>query len=70
MPCTKGMTGCRLDCGHKAMVREYRLARHNAEMQRESETAGYATETRLHGPILTFRDWLIGLRGSRQEQAA
>lgn len=42
----------------RAVALDYRLAREAAELARELETCGYATETRQYGPLLTFRDWL------------
>lgn len=65
MPCTKQMRGCVATCRHRAMVEDYRLARHNEEQARDAVTAQWPTEEALyrdeHGPLLTFRDWLIGL---------
>lgn len=46
------------------MVSEYRLARYAAELAREQATGGYQQEMAEYGPILTFKDWLTGLRGS------
>lgn len=69
MPCQTNMTGCRRGCLHRAFVRDYHAAREAAELRRESATGGYPTETAEHGPILTFRDWLIQHAG-RQEAAA
>lgn len=58
----------RRGCRHCASVAEYRLARHAAELQREAATCGYATETALYGPIITFRDWLIGTAAATREE--
>ncbi len=73
MPCTKGMTGCRVACGHRATVLEYRLARYSAEQARDAVTQQYATEEALfheeHGPLITFRDWLIGLAQDKPDDA-
>lgn len=57
------------NCGHCRNVREYRLARHAAELERERVTAAYPAELADYGPILTFRDWLVMGRG-RNEAAA
>lgn len=50
------------DCAHCARVRsaarEFRLARADAEAQREQATYGYATEMAEFGPLVTYRDWL------------
>lgn len=58
------MTGCRLSCLHKQMVMEYRAAREAAELAREAECVGYATETAAYGPIVTFKSWLLDRRAS------
>ncbi len=66
MPCKPGMVGCRRGCLHKRMVMDYRVARHSEEMAREAETLGYETEEKSyrdqHGNLITFKEWLIGLR--------
>jgi hypothetical protein len=62
MPCMKNMRGCHANCRHRNMVTEYSAARHYAEMVREGVTKGYDTELRNYGPIITFKDWLIGQR--------
>lgn len=64
MPCTAGMTGCRLGCLHRRMVEEYR-----AERLRQTETAaeaalGYRTEYAEYlaaHPLITFAQWLRAL---------
>jgi hypothetical protein len=38
LPCQKGMKGCRRDCLHRALVREYRDAADAREALRESAT--------------------------------
>lgn len=63
MPCPPRMLGCRRGCRHKAMVTEYRAARHAAVLARESATASYPSETAAYGPIVTFRSWLLALAG-------
>lgn len=77
MSCRKGMPvrgvdrpGCKRDCLHRAMVRDYAAAREAAELAREKVAAGYPAETKDHGPILTFRSWLGWIAGARQEAAA
>lgn len=77
MSCRKGMPvrgidrpGCKRDCLHRAMVRDYTAAREAAELRREQATAGYPAETEQFGPILNFRAWLTWLAGARQESAA
>ena len=49
---------CKGDCRRCRLVADYRAAREAAELQRERETCGYATETALYGPIVTFKDFL------------
>ena len=50
----------RAGCGCRTCesVRQYRLAREAAEVAREYTTGGYAAETALHAPIITFKQWL------------
>ncbi len=63
--CTKGMRRCAATCGHRAIVEDYRLARYSAEQARDAVTQQYPAEEALfheeHGPLITFKDWLIGL---------
>lgn len=63
MPCPPQMLGCRRGCRHRAMVEEYRLARHAAECAREDATRGYATELSEYQPIITFKLWLTAVAG-------
>jgi len=56
-------------CRHCQMVSEYRLARHAAELLREATTGAYASEEAEYGPIVTFKDWLIGTRGVNEREA-
>lgn len=58
MPCTPGMRRCRLDCRHRRMVEEYRLARHAAELAREAATGSYPAEVAEYGALLDFKTWL------------
>lgn len=51
---------------HERCVDEYRAARHAAELAREYATIGYRTEMAAYGPIITFKQWLIGLRQYRR----
>ena len=71
MPCTKQMRGCQATCGHRAMVEDYRLARYNEEQQRDAVTDQWPAEEALHldqhGPLITFKDWLIGLAQPRPD---
>ena len=60
----------RRGCKHCAMVAEYRLARHAAELLREGVTGAYRSETAEYGPIITFRVWLEGLRGNGAQTGA
>lgn len=63
MPCTKQMAGCAATCGHRAMVEDYRLARHNDEVALE----GPLKEERLDTPLITFKAWLVGLTAGRPD---
>ena len=71
MPCTKQMRGCAATCLHRAMVEDYRLARYNEELLRERVTLGWTSEETLyreeHGPLITFKDWLVGLTNPRPD---
>lgn len=71
MPCTKQMRGCAATCGHRAMVLDYRLARYNDEQARDAVTQQYPAEEALfheeNGPLITFKDWLIGLANPRPD---
>lgn len=66
MPCTRGMTGCRPDCGHRRFVNDYRRERaaqatraenasggHQAELEEFFGAGGRPVEDRL-----VFRTWL------------
>jgi ribosome modulation factor len=73
--CAKGMPvvgACRRDCLHRAMVQEYRDWRTSWEERREHgdhmqmEDQEYAERY----PPPTFKAWLVGWRGARQESAA
>jgi hypothetical protein len=55
-------------CRHCAMVAEYRLARYAAELLREAVTGAYASEEAEYGPIITFKDWLCGMRGMAEPE--
>lgn len=63
MPCSPQMTKCKTSCLHRALVGDYRIARHNAEQQADEVSIGYATEYAEYvedHPLITFKDWLIG----------
>lgn len=55
---------CRRCRAHAAVRDDYAAAREAAERQREAVTAGYATESQLYGPLLTFRQYLEQTRGT------
>lgn len=66
MPCTPGMTACRLrnpGCPHLQFVKEYRDAREAAEAKRDAECLGYDTETSEYPEIVTFKSWLVDMAG-------
>lgn len=60
----KHSSGCR----HCASVTEYHMARESAQVARENQTGGYKTEMKEYGPIITYKDWLVG--NSRQKDHA
>lgn len=62
MPCSPGMTKCRRDCLHRAMVESYRAASAAEDLQIEAETNGYTTEQAERGRRLTFKAWLQSWR--------
>lgn len=64
MPCSPGMRKCRLDCLHRALVDDYRIARHAQLLEEERVTIGdpeMISDRRAAGlgPI-TFKEWLCG----------
>ncbi|WP_311210899.1 MULTISPECIES: hypothetical protein [unclassified Aeromicrobium] len=66
------MTGCRVDCLHRRLVEDYRIARANDEALADEASIGYATEYAEYvadHPLITFKDWLTGHR-QRHEEAA
>jgi hypothetical protein len=80
MPCSPGMTKCRLDCLHRAMVREYRETKtthdEHRKIERELATHGFPTEDAGwagENPGWGLRDFLISRRRSLahwQQEAA
>jgi hypothetical protein len=63
MPCKQKMAGCRINCLHKQMVENYRLARAADELKEEKATLGYATEIKERRKTIkpiTFKTWLTG----------
>lgn len=67
------MDKCRIDCGHRRVIEDYRLERHRQEMVEEVETLGYATELRMRRESglrpITFKEWICGLRNDQPEDA-
>jgi hypothetical protein len=61
MPCAKGMTRCRHQCLHRALVQDYRAERARQELLAEQHSHGYSTERadylQAH-PLITFGQWL------------
>ena len=55
------MSGCRIGCGHRALVEGYRQERERQLVLAEARSAGYLTELlewlESH-PLVTFRQWL------------
>lgn len=70
MSCAPRMAGCGASCLHRRLVEDYQMARHAAELAREYETRGYATETAEYGPILTFKEWLVHSAQPAKERTA
>lgn len=66
------MLGCRAGCLHRRHVEDYRLARYQAELDRDRASYGYATEAASCPPLPTFRDWLVQTAGwtGRRDDAA
>lgn len=73
MPCTKGMRDCVSSCRHRALVEEFRLARYTEEQARDHVTGMWAADTLLHtdrhGPLITFKQWLVGHTNPQPEVA-
>jgi hypothetical protein len=53
------MAGCSASCLHRQLVEHYRIERERQLVERELVTGGYATELDEHGPVVSFRDWLV-----------
>lgn len=66
MPCTKGMTGCRRACGHRAIIEEYYAQRINEELMREEDTHGFSREMSDYRKLMTFKEYIYQRRGSRE----
>lgn len=62
LPCSPRMTKCKASCRHRRLVEDYKDARRAEESVREVETLGYDTEDSLYGPLITFKQWLEGMR--------
>lgn len=58
---------CRGLCYRCQIVSEYRAAREAAELAREATTYGYETENREHGPLITFRDFLVAYKQEERD---
>ncbi len=58
MACTPRHRSC--SAHHQQLCEDYWAARHAAELAREYETCHYRTEMAEYGPIITFKQWLIG----------
>lgn len=64
MSCPPAMRGCRIDCGHRAIVCDYRAERERQELA--AEDAWRARDGDPDAPrLVTFADWIIGLAGRR-----
>lgn len=74
MPCAPRMTGCKVDCLHRALVSSYKDERIRQEDAAEAASLGYDTEYAEYvaeHPLITFKEWLIGHKKTdRQEIAA
>lgn len=80
---TAGRPGCRLSCGHRAIVEEYRDARRAWEDRRESDEPAYGAagasgsgaacyqlsdeEYAELYPPPLFKDFLVGRRGANRD---
>lgn len=70
MPCSKGMLGCSMLCGHRLKVDDYRAERLRQVEELVEATGGYETEMadRIREldeagcPVITFKRYLIQTR--------
>lgn len=62
MPCSPEMKGCRKECLHRQMVREYYDQRDARDALRESEAYMQYEDEDFDAKItrVLFKDWLIG----------
>lgn len=66
MPCSHRHRSC--SPAHQQCVDNYRAARHAAELAREFATCNYRAELAEYGRIITFKEWLIGMREFGQDR--
>jgi hypothetical protein len=64
MSCTAGMARCRPTCAHRALVDDYRAARHAQLLAEEAATSAdpWMVRRRREGGVrpVVFREWLKG----------
>lgn len=67
------MRRCVASCAHRRKVQEYRVERVRQEMVADSVSGGHETEyleyLERHGPLITFKQWLIDTATPEQEIA-
>lgn len=58
MPCAKKMRGCRISCGHRALVLAYREERQRQEIAAENDYRERDGNDQAPA-LITFKDWII-----------
>lgn len=65
------MERCLATCLHYQFVQQYRLERQRLELERDTAVGAYgpgSEEWRDYGPLITFKQWLINMRGWNEDQ--
>lgn len=74
MPCSKGIRRCKPGCLHRALIDDYRVARHAQILAEEAATIGdpeMIANRRAAGvrPV-TFKEWISGHAAAQRSPAA
>lgn len=69
MPCAPRMTGCKADCMHRQLVRDYHAERERQEIAAENDYR-HRDGNEHASRLITFKQWLIGHRRPAEARAA
>lgn len=69
MPCSPRMTGCKTDCLHRRLVRDYHAERCRQEIAAENDYR-HRDGNENADPLITFKQWLEGHRIPAEVRAA